>query len=60
MNADPSKAKIDRPALGIGDLPAKALRKTVEWYLANRPWCERVSSGAYRERLGLTREEARA
>jgi dTDP-glucose 4,6-dehydratase len=29
------------------------LRKTVRWYLENRPWCERVSSGAYRERLGL-------
>ena len=30
------------------------LRKTVEWYLANRGWCERVQSGAYRgERLGL-------
>ncbi len=32
------------------------LRKTVAWYLENRPWCERVSSGAYRERLGLHRE----
>jgi dTDP-glucose 4,6-dehydratase len=30
------------------------LRKTVEWYLANQGWCERVQSGAYRgERLGL-------
>jgi dTDP-glucose 4,6-dehydratase len=30
------------------------LRKTVAWYLANRRWCERVLSGAYRtERLGL-------
>jgi dTDP-glucose 4,6-dehydratase len=30
------------------------LRKTVEWYLANDAWCERVQSGAYRgERLGL-------
>ena len=29
------------------------LRKTVEWYLANRRWCERVQSGVYRgERLG--------
>ncbi len=32
------------------------LRRTVEWYLANTEWCERVSSGAYRERLGLNRE----
>ena len=30
------------------------LRKTVEWYLANQTWCDRVQSGAYRgERLGL-------
>jgi dTDP-glucose 4,6-dehydratase len=30
------------------------LRRTVEWYLANQRWCERVQSGAYRgERLGL-------
>jgi dTDP-glucose 4,6-dehydratase len=30
------------------------LRKTIEWYLANQTWCERVQSGAYRgERLGL-------
>ncbi|GAB3037655.1 dTDP-glucose 4,6-dehydratase [Bowmanella dokdonensis] len=29
------------------------LRKTVEWYLRNRPWCEQVQSGKYRrERLG--------
>ena len=31
------------------------LRMTVEWYLANRPWWERVRSGSYRgERLGLS------
>ncbi len=30
------------------------LRKTVEWYLANRRWVDRVTSGSYRrERLGL-------
>ncbi|CAI2717490.1 dTDP-glucose 4,6-dehydratase [Nitrospina watsonii] len=30
------------------------LRKTVQWYLQNRDWVERVTSGAYRgERLGL-------
>jgi dTDP-glucose 4,6-dehydratase len=29
------------------------LRRTVEWYLENQPWVERVMSGAYRgERLG--------
>ena len=30
------------------------LRKTVEWYLENQEWAQRVQSGAYRgERLGL-------
>jgi dTDP-glucose 4,6-dehydratase len=30
------------------------LRKTVQWYLDNQTWCERVQSGTYRgERLGL-------
>lgn len=29
------------------------LRKTVEWYLANTEWCQRVQDGSYqRERLG--------
>jgi dTDP-glucose 4,6-dehydratase len=32
----------------------QGLRKTVEWYLANRPWWEAIRSGNYRgERLGL-------
>jgi dTDP-glucose 4,6-dehydratase len=31
------------------------LRETVRWYLDNRPWWERVMSGAYRgERIGLS------
>ena len=47
--------KIERE---LGWRPAESfesgLRKTVAWYLANREWCERVTSGAYRgERLGL-------
>lgn len=33
------------------------LRSTVEWYLANAAWSERVTSGAYRgERLGVAHE----
>ena len=41
----------------LGWLPEETfdtgLRKTVQWYLDNRPWWERVLSGAYRlERLG--------
>lgn len=31
------------------------IRKTVEWYLANRSWCDRITAGTYRrERLGHT------
>jgi dTDP-glucose 4,6-dehydratase len=34
---------------------AGALETTVEWYLGNRRWCERISQGVYRrERLGLS------
>ena len=30
------------------------IKKTIEWYLANRAWCDRVTDGSYRrERLGL-------
>jgi dTDP-glucose 4,6-dehydratase len=33
------------------------IRKTVEWYLNNQVWCERVQDGSYmRERLGLINE----
>jgi dTDP-glucose 4,6-dehydratase len=33
---------------------ASGLRKTVQWYLDHRDWCERVQDGRYRrERLGL-------
>jgi dTDP-glucose 4,6-dehydratase len=39
-----------RPAHGFED----GLRATVQWYLENRVWAERVQSGRYRgERLGL-------
>jgi dTDP-glucose 4,6-dehydratase len=42
----------------VGWSPARTfedgLRQTVEWYITNRDWCERVQSGAYRrQRLGL-------
>ncbi|WP_420240094.1 dTDP-glucose 4,6-dehydratase (plasmid) [Telmatobacter bradus] len=29
------------------------IRKTIEWYLANQKWVERVTSGAYREWIGV-------
>jgi dTDP-glucose 4,6-dehydratase len=48
-------SKIERE---LGWVPSETfesgLRKTVEWYLSNQRWCERVQSGAYRgQRLGL-------
>ncbi|MCB5176425.1 dTDP-glucose 4,6-dehydratase [Microvirga lenta] len=48
-------SKIERD---LGWRPAETfetgLRKTVEWYLDNREWWERVRSGVYRgERLGI-------
>ena len=47
-------SKIERE---LGWVPEETfetgLRKTVQWYLANTPWWERVLSGAYRmERIG--------
>jgi dTDP-glucose 4,6-dehydratase len=37
---------------------ASGLRRTVEWYLANRGWCAEIHSGRYaRERLGLATEK---
>lgn len=34
----------------------QGMRKTVEWYLANRTWCDRITAGTYRrERLGHAR-----
>jgi dTDP-glucose 4,6-dehydratase len=50
---DPSKIAAElgwRPRETFGS----GLRRTVEWYLANRGWWERTRSGAYRgERLGV-------
>jgi dTDP-glucose 4,6-dehydratase len=38
----------------------EGLRATARWYLSNRSWCERISSGVYRrERLGLGDEVAK-
>jgi dTDP-glucose 4,6-dehydratase len=32
----------------------EGIRKTIAWYLDNRAWCDRITSGSYRrERLGL-------
>jgi dTDP-glucose 4,6-dehydratase len=47
-----------RIAIDLGWEPRETfesgLRKTVEWYLANRTWWERIRSGVYRgERLGV-------
>ena len=50
---DPTKVRRD-----IGWCPretfSSGLRATVQWYIDNREWCDRVRSGAYRgQRLGL-------
>jgi len=38
---------------------ATGLRKTVEWYLDNREWCEHVLDGSYQQqRLGLQEEQS--
>ena len=43
---------ISRISATLGWRPAhtfeRGLRETVEWYVANRPWWERVRSEAYR------------
>ena len=31
---------------------AEGIRRTIDWYLANRAWTDAIGSGAYRERLG--------
>ncbi len=53
---DPSK--VERELGWRARVPFdEGLRRTVQWYLDNRRWCERVLSGAYRlERLGLGTE----
>jgi len=34
---------------------ATGIRKTIEWYLDNKIWCDRVKDGSYKgERLGMT------
>jgi dTDP-glucose 4,6-dehydratase len=33
------------------------IRKTIEWYLANQKWVERVTSGTYREWIGVQYED---
>ena len=45
---DPSKVETElswRPKHSFDT----ALRETVQWYLANEPWCERVRSGEYKQ-----------
>jgi dTDP-glucose 4,6-dehydratase len=35
---------------------ATGLAKTIDWYLANRPWCDAITQATYhRQRLGLTK-----
>jgi dTDP-glucose 4,6-dehydratase len=49
---DPSKAEREigwRAEIGFAD----GIRRTIDWYLANRAWTDAIKSGAYRERKGL-------
>jgi dTDP-glucose 4,6-dehydratase len=50
---DPSKIERElgfRPKMSFEE----GIRKTVEWYLEHRTWCDRITQGTYRrERLGL-------
>jgi len=47
---------IDKIEHALGWTPresfASGIRKTVQWYLDNQQWVERVTSGAYREWIG--------
>ncbi len=51
---DPSKIMREfgfKPSIDF----ATGIRKTIEWYLENRAWCDHINSGGYRrERLGVT------
>jgi dTDP-glucose 4,6-dehydratase len=50
---DPGKIERElgfRPSMSF----EQGIRRTVEWYLLNRAWCDRITQGTYRrERLGL-------
>jgi dTDP-glucose 4,6-dehydratase len=49
------KSKIERELhWRASESVESGLRKTVQWYIDNQAWCERVQAGSYRgERLGL-------
>ena len=53
---DPSRLEQElgwRPSIPF----ETGLAQTVAWYLANRTWCERITSGSYRvERIGVGRD----
>lgn len=50
---DPSKIETElgwRASINF----EQGVRRTIDWYLANRAWTDAIKSGAYRERLGLS------
>lgn len=52
---DPSKIK-EELAWTPKETFETGLRKTIQWYLANTKWCQRVQDGSYqRERLGVNK-----
>jgi dTDP-glucose 4,6-dehydratase len=49
---DPSKIETElgwKASINFED----GIRRTIDWYLANRAWTDAIKSGAYRERQGL-------
>ena len=50
--------KIERDLGWVPDETFESgMRKTVEWYLGNQPWCDHVKDGSYQgERLGVMEE----
>ena len=41
----------------LGAYFATGIKKTIEWYLENNTWCNRVKDGSYQgERLGLIQD----
>jgi dTDP-glucose 4,6-dehydratase len=53
---DASKIQRDLGWTALTDIES-GLEQTVRWYLDNQAWVQRISSGAYRERLGQGRRE---
>lgn len=57
---DPTHAQKELGWTPLED-PGSGFRKTVRWYLENRPWWDHILSGSYRlERIGLNNPKGKA